>query len=132
VNVDRGSAVRATAAERWVGWATVVCAVHCVLSPVLVLALPVVALGEVVERAVLLALLPVSLWLLWRGVRRHHRVGPCVPMAAGLACWLIALAGAAHGLAQAVLVASGGAVVYVSLQWSTRMAARCGCSSCDA
>lgn len=128
----RNGAVAAAAAERWVGWTTAVCAVHCLLSPVLVLALPVLALGEAIERVVLVALLPLSVALLWRGVRRHRRIGPCAPMAAGLASWLAALAGAAHGVAQAGLVAAGGALVFLSLQWSTRLAARCGCTSCDA
>jgi hypothetical protein len=122
---------RAGRVERATGWAAVVCGVHCLASPVLVLAVPVLALGEVVERTVLLVLLPLSVWLMWRGVRRHRRPGPCVPVAAGLLCWVAALLGVVgEGSGEAVVAAAGGALLFVGLQWSARETRSCGCSRC--
>jgi hypothetical protein len=121
------------AAERWVGWGTVVCGVHCVASPALALVVPAIALGELVERGVLLALLPWSVWLVWRGFRSHRRWAPCIMVAAGVLCWLAAvLEPAGPGVTQAAFIGAGGAFTFAGLRWGRREQQACGCNGCDA
>jgi hypothetical protein len=118
---------------RWLGWGTVVCGVHCVASPALALVVPALALGELVERGVLLTLVPWSVWLVWRGYRDHRRWAPCVVVGAGVLCWLAALLEpAGPGLAQAALIGTGGAFTVTGLRWGGRERQTCGCSGCDA
>jgi hypothetical protein len=118
--------------EKWVGLASAVCAVHCLASPLLLLTLPVWAAVEAVEHVVL-AVLPVStVWLLWHGVRRHHRWWPAVPVAGALLLWVAALWSHAEGVVHAGLVGGGGLLAFTGLQWSGRLSRACGCGACAA
>jgi hypothetical protein len=126
-----GAVGRGDRAERWVAWGSAACAVHCAASPVLVVLLPFLAWGEVVERGVILALIPLAAWLVWRGLRRHGQWGPVVPVAAGIMCWLIALPESHAGIHQAVTFGAGGAFTFGGLQWSHRLRRSCGCVSCE-
>lgn len=119
-------------AERWVVWASVTCAVHCLALPVMVVVAPWFVLGEIVERGVLVLLLPVTALLSWRSVRRHGRWTPCAPVGAGLVLWSVALAAGPEGVTQALLLGGGGMFVWLGLRWSARMADSCGCSACEA
>jgi hypothetical protein len=126
-----GTASSADRAERWLTLGSAACAVHCVASPVLVVLLPLMAWGEVVERGALLALIPLAAWVVWRGLRRHGQWGPVLPVTAGIICWLVALPEADAGIHQALMVAAGGAFTYGGLQWSHRLTRSCDCVSCE-
>jgi hypothetical protein len=128
ISDDGGSTDRA---ERWVAWGSAACAVHCAASPALVVLLPLLAWGEVVERGLILALMPLAAWVTWRGVRRHGQWGPVLPVTAGILCWLVALPEAHAGVQQAIIVGAGGAFTFGGVQWSQRLARPCECVSCD-
>lgn len=116
--------------ERWVGWASAACAVHCLAGPALALYLPVLAIGERIEAVVLWVLLLGAGWLLWRGYRGHGRLLPCAPGLAGLAVWALALGVSLEGLAHAAMVGAGGMLTFAGLQWSARARHTCGCGAC--
>ncbi len=55
--------------------ASLVCAVHCILTPFLVLAMPIA--GEFLSEAwfhsiIAVIVFPVALWALWNGYKKHH------------------------------------------------------------
>jgi hypothetical protein len=116
--------------ERWVGWASAICAVHCLASPVLVLLLPLWSALEPVEHLVLAGLPLGTAWLLWLGIRRHGEWWPAAPVASGVAFWVVALWSPVEGVAHAGLVATGGLFAYLGLQWSGRLSRACGCGAC--
>jgi hypothetical protein len=120
------------AREKWVGWASAVCAVHCLASPLLVLTLPMWAAVEAVEHVVLAALPVGTVWLLWHGVRRHGRWWPALPVTAAVVFWGAALWSPAEGVVHAGLVGGGGVLAFTGLQWSERLSRACGCGACAA
>lgn len=68
-------------------WVTTLCALHCLLLPVIVPMLSVIGLGfigaTILERTILGASLLVGAIALSQGVRRHRRVYPVVLLIAG-------------------------------------------------
>jgi hypothetical protein len=57
------------------------CGIHCLLTPVLLVALP--SLGEafhqpIVHRVIAVMVTAIAAWALWRGFRRHHHRAPLV------------------------------------------------------
>jgi hypothetical protein len=117
-------------AERWVAWTSGACAVHCAAVPLLAAAGPWLAWGEVVEAAVLVALLPLVGWQAVHGGRRHGRWRVLLPVAAGATLWLAALAGVAEGGAAALLIGAGGAAMFIGLRRNARLAATCRAGCC--
>jgi hypothetical protein len=116
--------------EKWVGWVSGACAVHCLAHPVMVLVLPAAALGERLEGAVLLGLLGVSAALLLSGIRRHGRYVPALPVVAATMLWVVALAGLVPEPAKAMLIAAGGLLSFWGLTWSRRLEHACPCGEC--
>jgi hypothetical protein len=111
--------------EGWLGWASAACAVHCVGSPVLAVAVPLAAFGEQVERGVLGGMLLLAGWLLRQGVRRHGNWLPGLPVAGALLLWGAALGGLVDGAGQAVLIGAGGLLSYAGLKWSRSFGGSC-------
>jgi hypothetical protein len=73
---------------------SIACGIHCLLTPILLLALP--ALGEafhnpLIHRAIAVAVLGIAAFALYRGYRRHHHVSPLVFGLAGVAAVWAAL-----------------------------------------
>jgi hypothetical protein len=118
-------------AERWVALGSAACAVHCAASPALVMLLPLLAWGEVVERGLILLLIPLAAWVMWRGLRRHGQWGPALAVAAGIMFWLVSLPEVHSGVQQALIVGGGGAFTFGGLQWSQRLTRPCACVSCE-
>jgi hypothetical protein len=110
--------------ENWVGWASGACAVHCLAHP-LVVVLPVAALGERLEGAVLVALVVLAALLLWSGARRHGRLAPALPVLAAIALWSAALAGAVEEPVKALVIAGGGGLSFWGLTWSRSLVRAC-------
>lgn len=67
------------------------CGIHCLLTPILLLALP--TLGEafhrpIVHRLIAVAVTAIAAWALWRGYRRHgHRLPLAIGMTGLAAVW---------------------------------------------
>jgi hypothetical protein len=113
--------------ENWVGWASGVCAVHCLAQPLLVMLVPVAAVGERLEGVMLMCLLVLAAVLLRSGVRTHRRKAPALPVLAAMALWSAALAGAVEEPARAVLIAGGGGLSFWGLTWSRGLVRSCSC-----
>lgn len=115
--------------ERWIGWASAACAVHCAGSPALVLVLPAAAFGEVIEQGLLVALLVLAVVMLVHGVRRHGNWRPALPVAAALALWVSALGGVAEGMLHAGVIGAGGMFSFWGLRWNRQLVEACSCES---
>lgn len=98
------------------------CLVHCLLWPLLLLALPALALtvhGGLLQGAgfhwgVLVAALPVSGWALYLGFGRHHDLWPALLALAGFVVMAAGAIAHGHGAPEAWLSVIGGLLVVVA------------------
>lgn len=122
-----GSAVR-TRASRWVAGTALLCAIHCLLTPVLVLSLPFMALGEGVEWGALVVTVALGAALLALGPvqRRARNLGLLV---VGGAVWCASLVGLLEPMPEALTSSLGSVLVAGALILSTRPChdGTCGC-----
>jgi hypothetical protein len=118
--------------ERLVGWASGLCAVHCLAHPALILLLPVAALSEAAEALVLAGLVVLAPVLLWTGYRQHGRQTPAVPVAVAVLLWGAALLEVVPEPGKAFLIAAGGGFSFWGLTWSRRLVEACSCGECAA
>lgn len=116
-----------TRASRWVAWAALLCGIHCLLTPVLVLALPFLALGEGVEWGALVATVALGALLLALGPA-HQRMRNLGLLLAGGGLWYASLLGLLEPLPEALTSSLGSVVVAGALLLSTRP---CADGSCD-
>lgn len=66
---------------------SLVCGIHCLLTPILLLFLP--AIGEafhapIVHQVIAVAVTGIAAFALWRGYRRHHHMVPLILGAIGI------------------------------------------------
>jgi uncharacterized membrane protein YgdD (TMEM256/DUF423 family) len=118
--------VAVQAGEKWVGWASGACALHCIAHPALVLVLPLAAAGERLEAGLLAGLVCATGLLLWSGFRRHRFLRPAAPVGFGLVLWLVALTAGVPEPVKAALIAGGGALSFWGLSWSRALVRACG------
>ena len=121
------------------GWAAAVpalCAVHCAVTPLLLLAVPTLALWRGME----LALLGVSVMLaavaLGVGFRRHGRRAPLAVAGGGLVVWVVSASHLLHVVPELVTSMGGALVVAGALLWNSQLLCRsqvpaCGCVVCE-
>jgi len=118
--------------EDWLdGWsmgASLLCAVHCLLLPLLVVSAPILArlfgLGDVFHLLVLILALPVSGAALLLGHRRHRRVMPPLAGAAGLVLIAAPFLFAQAAAMETGLSVSGGAALLLAHLANWRMRRR--------
>ena len=108
--------------------APLLCAVHCIASPLLVIVAPTVSLGGPFETGIKLASAVLAAVFLVFGVRAHGRRAVVAPVALGLALWLAAAG--THGLAEVVLSALGGILQAAGLAWSAALRHKAVCHTC--
>lgn len=115
--------------------APLVCAVHCVATPLLVAVLPAFAMGHAAEVALFVVSVLLVGWATLTGSRVHRQAGPAIVVGLGLATWggllfgALPAVGGELGIALAALVTAGGLV------WNARLRHAapddgCGCTSC--
>lgn len=100
------------------------CLVHCLLWPLLLLALPALALavhagflaGAAFHWALLATALPVSGWALYAGLGRHRDLAPAALAVLGFAIMAAGALAHGHELLEAVLTVAGGLLV-ASAHW---------------
>ncbi|MEN8145202.1 MAG: MerC family mercury resistance protein [Gemmatimonadota bacterium] len=106
------------------------CAVHCAAAPLLVLALPALAIDPAAE-AVLLGLSAtagaVSTGASWR---LHRKAGVWVAILLGAGVWGASLSGWLQPVPEAATDALGGALLAAGIFWSTRLAHTQRCERC--
>jgi hypothetical protein len=106
------------------GWATVAplaCAVHCAVTPVLVIAAPSLAPGSTVEWVLLAVALVVGLAALASGVRAHEDLRPVVPVVLGLGLWTLSLLHLFRPVPEELTTVIATLIVAGGLLWNSRL-----------
>lgn len=111
---------------------SLLCLVHCLALPLLLLLLPVIVSGfvasELFHQTLLLLVAPSAAAAFWLGYRHHRTPLPALFGVAGVTCLTVAvIPGVAEGVATALTVA--GSVTLVlghMLNWQRRARTRCG------
>lgn len=122
-----------TARPRGLDWATalpLLCAAHCVASPLLVLAIPALGWGHEAEPFVQALSVLLAAFTAWSGIRTHGRFAVLVPMLAGVALWMTSATLGLTGAAEAVAGVSGGLLLAGGMLWSGRLRHEAACHHC--
>lgn len=114
----------------WAPAAPLICAVHCVATPLLVSLLPALHAGEAAERWLFVAVVPVAAATLWRELPVHRRRAVLAPVAGGLALWAASLAGWLEPAPEGVTTTLGSLLVAAGMVWSARLRHRAACPAC--
>ena len=129
--VADGSALVDTKSTRaWVGAVPAVCAVHCLVTPLLASTLPFFAHTTVVETWLLALSVMMAFASLAVSWRSHGRWVVWGLAAFGFLVWGTAVAGSLELLPEAVVAPVGGSLVAVSLFWNGRLRHKAVCASC--
>ena len=122
-----------TVRPRAIGWAAAVpllCAVHCVASPLLVMAVPALGIGHEAEPLVQAAAALMAGVMAWNGIRAHGRPAVLLPMLAGLVLWAASAALGLAGVGEAVAGVTGGLLLAGGMMWNARLRHDAACHHC--
>lgn len=114
----------------WLGALPAICAVHCLLMPILASTLPFFAATHAWESwllALSALLATVALAFSWRS---HGRWAVWAIASLGFAVWVAALAGWLDPLPESLMSPLGGLLVAVSLFWNGHLRHQAVCGSC--
>ena len=113
--------------SRFIACAAAWCGVHCAVTPLLVLAVPTLALSEGIELGLLLITVPVGALMLFLGPARRH-AGLHVCFLVGASLWAASLAGWLEPVPEAVTSAAGS----LTLAWTLARSGKvCASGECD-
>jgi hypothetical protein len=121
----------------WASAAPILCAIHCALTPIVVVMAPAFALGETVEFALLGITIVVAGWALHRGLGQHGDVRPVLPIAVGLLAWGASLFDVFQPIPEeattilATLVVAGGLIWNARLHCGTDAEIPCSHQGCE-
>ncbi|HEX5872009.1 MAG TPA: MerC family mercury resistance protein [Longimicrobium sp.] len=124
---------RTDAGSAAVGWAAAVpllCAVHGLASPVLVMAAPALALGHGVEALVQAVSAALAGLMAWSGIRAHGRRAVLVPIVAGVVLWAAPGLVGWTGMMETAAHAAGGILLAGGMIWSARLRHDAACHHC--
>lgn len=116
-----------------VGWAAAVpllCAVHCLASPVLVMAAPALALGHGAEALVQAVSAVLAGLMAWSGTRAHGRRAVLAPIVAGVVLWAAPALVGWTGMMETAAHAAGGILLAGGMIWSARLRHDAACHHC--
>jgi hypothetical protein len=111
--------------------APLLCAIHCVATPLFVAVMPAFALGHTAEVVMFTASVVLVGWATWTGTRVHRQLAPAAVGAIGLCGWGGQLFGALPSIGGELGIAMAALVTAGSLVWNARLrhsAAEMGCS----
>lgn len=114
----------------WAPAAPLLCAVHCLTTPLVVSLLPAADLGEGAEPWLLAAVLAVAALALRTELRAHGQLRVLVTAAVGFALWAASLAGWLEPAPEAVTTTLGSLVVAGAMVWSARLRHSATCRDC--
>lgn len=120
----------AGAAVDWAAALPMLCAVHCVATPLLVMAAPALALGHGTETVVQAVSAVLAAVMAWSGIRAHGRLAVLAPMLAGLLLWAAPALAGWTGAAETLAHAAGGVLLAGGMMWSARLRHRAACHYC--
>lgn len=115
--------------------APLLCAIHCVATPVLVAVLPAFVMSHAAEVGMFATSGALVGWAIRSGTRVHRQVGPALLAAFGLSAWGGQLFGALPTPPGEVGLALAALITAVGLVWNARLRHRaaaigCSCASC--
>jgi MerC mercury resistance protein len=128
--MEMSRTVGGSAAVDWAAAVPMLCAVHCVATPVLVMAAPALALGHGAEAVVQAVSAALAALMAWSGIRAHGRRAVLAPMAAGLLLWAAPALAGWTGAAETLAHAAGGVLLAGGMVWSARLRHRAACRHC--
>ena len=106
------------------------CAIHCILTPLLVAALPIMQFGDVVEPAFLALSLVIGTVEARSGFRVHGRLAVGVAVLIGALVWSASLSGLLlPWLPEPITSASGGLMIAAALYWNGQLRHRLECAT---
>jgi hypothetical protein len=121
----------------WASLAPALCAVHCAVTPVLVLIAPTLAPGAAVEFGLYGATVLVAAWAMAKGLRQHGDYRPVLPIAAGLVFWGASILLLFHPVPEELTTIVAALVVASALVWNARLQcaadaeSACACQVCE-
>ena len=127
---SEGALTSARPQAGWIGALPTICAVHCLVTPVLVSALPFFAATHALEGWFLAASAVLAVASLTTSWRLHGRSAVWVIAAVGFVVWSASVAGWLEPLPEAVMSPVGGMLVAGSLFWNGRLRHRAACGPC--
>ncbi|HEU0016115.1 MAG TPA: MerC domain-containing protein [Longimicrobium sp.] len=114
----------------WAASVPLLCAVHCVATPLLVLFSPALALSTGAELAVQATAVLLAAVIAPLGLRAHGRWEVLLPMLLGAGLWAIAR-GTEPAAAWEITLDVGGALLLAGgMVWNARLRHRAACHSC--
>jgi hypothetical protein len=122
-----------TARRRGLDWATalpLLCAAHCVASPLVVIAVPALGWGHAAEPLVQAASALLAAGAAWSGIRTHGRLAVLLPMLAGMVLWAASAVLDLHGAEEAAAGVTGGLLIAGGMLWSGRLRHDAACHHC--
>lgn len=119
----------AASGSRFAACAATWCGVHCALTPLLIVAMPALALSESVERGAFAVTLVLGASMLALGPARGYAT-IVLAFAAGAVIWATSLAGALEPLPESLTSAVGSLVLAGALFRSVRVCQTDDCASC--
>lgn len=121
----------------WASAAPALCAVHCAVTPLLVLFAPALAPGDTLEFALFGMTVVVASWALAKGLRQHGDFRPVYPIAAGLLFWGASILHLFHPIPEEPTTILAALVVAAGLVWNARLdcaadaESACACRVCE-
>jgi len=124
MDLVRVGAVEAQRVDRW-GWLVpMVCAVHCVAAPVLLVVAPAFASSTLVEGVLMAAAFFFAVVIVMAGVQVHGRAVVWIPISLGSLLWVAELAEAPISAPGTVLTVAGSLLLAGGLVWNSRLRAK--------
>ena len=114
----------------WAPAAPVLCAVHCIATPLVVSLLPAAGAGEAAEPWLLAAVLVLATIALRTELRTHGQRRVLVPAVAGFAVWTASLAGWLEPAPEGLTTTLGSLAVAGAMVWSARLRHAATCRGC--
>lgn len=116
--------------DRWAGVAPVLCAAHCLASPLLAATLPAFAVGSVAEALLFAVSALLSLAFVAHASRVHGQPLVWAPVLGGLLVWGAGLLGAIPALSEEATTTAGALALAAGLFWNGRLRHQATCRDC--
>lgn len=120
------AAVPAAGTVPWGAFIPLVCVVHCMAAPLLIVAAPTFAQHRLIEGGLITFASIVGLAAVIRGARIHGQWRLLTPVLAGIVLWVCAMLGLVRGIPETALSMPAGALVAGAMLLDSRL--RHGCS----
>jgi hypothetical protein len=105
----------------WASLAPLLCAVHCAVTPILVVLAPTLAPGETIEWVLLGLTVILGAWAIASGLKRHGRFGPAFPITLGILAWGASLMHIFHPIPEEATTIVASLTVAMGLVWNARI-----------